>query len=605
MSITYSYYREIYDIEQLFQYIKSSLNTINHISYNNGQITTFWPSILSSEDKLTLDTLISSYSNPQVIIENNPFRKVSVGNSTTTPLSQNATFNGYWEDISDYSSISIFCLASTNSTLYIDLSINGQDTHYSETVNLYANKVFSYCNLVLCKYFKIRITNSNSVQSSLSCQTIYHHYRSVQNSKFMNETIDESSLATICKSVISGKCTNGTYNDVSTTNNGELKVNIPFTAFGELMIASKYPIIQCNFLYGYNPQTSTPVISGSGTILPVSNYLTINSGSSTNSYAMIKTNRIARYRTGQGINMFITAIFDTPHEGNTQIFGGGNNIDGLFFGFHGTSFGILHRSFGNDQWIYQNDWNVDKMDGSGKSGIILDPFKGNVYNIQFQWLGFGMIKFFIEESDSGNLQLVHCIQYSNKNTITSLKYPIFPMIAESQNTTNNSNVSLKVICLNAFLEGTPKLLGSKFGFENTKSINTISSPFGCVFAIRNKTTFRGVPNNLAIYLTSLSCCSEDRTAVIKCFMNASLDLGSTWVDVNTNDSVVEYCINSATCTGNNEIISLILTKGNSTSMNFKDYDVALEPGECLVIGARVPSGVGSSLSAALNWIEEM
>ena len=114
MTVTYTYTREIYDIEQLFQYIKNTLSTIQSISYNSGTINTIWPNALSSGDQTILNGLITSYSNPSVLIQQNQYRKISVGNSTTTPLISLAVFTGFWEDISKYSNLSLIIITDAS-----------------------------------------------------------------------------------------------------------------------------------------------------------------------------------------------------------------------------------------------------------------------------------------------------------------------------------------------------------------------------------------------------------------------------------------------------------------------------------------------------------
>jgi len=42
-----------------------------------------------------------------------------------------------------------------------------------------------------------------------------------------------------------------------------------------------------------------------------------------------------------------------------------------------------------EYWTFQEDFNLDKLDGTGTSGITVDPSKLNVYQINFRWLGVG------------------------------------------------------------------------------------------------------------------------------------------------------------------------------------------------------------------------
>ena len=105
--------------------------------------------------------------------------------------------------------------------------------------------------------------------------------------------------------------------------------------------------------------------------------------------------------------------------------------------------------------IEQSAWNVDTLDGSGKeknpSAITLDPTKGNVFQIKYQWLGFGTIKFFIEHADDGLLHLVHTIAYANTNTTPSVDNPTLPLCLAAKNTSNTSDIVLRSGSLAGFV----------------------------------------------------------------------------------------------------------------------------------------------------------
>jgi hypothetical protein len=48
-------------------------------------------------------------------------------------------------------------------------------------------------------------------------------------------------------------------------------------------------------------------------------------------------------------------------------------------------------------FIPSGSFNLDKLDGKGQSGMTLDPQMGNVYELQFQYLGFGNAQFEVED----------------------------------------------------------------------------------------------------------------------------------------------------------------------------------------------------------------
>lgn len=77
----------------------------------------------------------------------------------------------------------------------------------------------------------------------------------------------------------------------------------------------------------------------------------------------------------------------------------------------------------NDTWIYQDDFNIDPLNGRGPSGMTIDTTKLNVFQIDFRWLGAGRIRFMIEDGGTGQLFPFHEILYANKNTAPHLSNP--------------------------------------------------------------------------------------------------------------------------------------------------------------------------------------
>jgi len=63
----------------------------------------------------------------------------------------------------------------------------------------------------------------------------------------------------------------------------------------------------------------------------------------------------------------------------------------------------------------QNDWNIDRMDGTGKSGYTLDVTKMQMFYMDYSWYGAGFIRWGFR-SLGGNVQYVHKIPNNNQNT---------------------------------------------------------------------------------------------------------------------------------------------------------------------------------------------
>lgn len=157
---------------------------------------------------------------------------------------------------------------------------------------------------------------------------------------------------------IRGTLDNSTLKALSATAEGHLEVAIhdPILPFGSLHSESLTPIFQTDGVYGisssevvastglsYDPGPGAPG-SNSGLNTGTGNLLTCATGTTAYSFATMKSRKRLRYRAGQGIVGRFTALWSTPAASTTVVAGFGSGESGFFFGYNGTSFGILHST---------------------------------------------------------------------------------------------------------------------------------------------------------------------------------------------------------------------------------------------------------------------
>lgn len=92
-------------------------------------------------------------------------------------------------------------------------------------------------------------------------------------------------------------------------------------------------------------------------------------------YAILQTRQYPRYIPGKGLLAFITGVFATGANPTVKI-------------VVRTS---TSGSPSDSNFAAQADWNIDKFDGTGPSGITLDFTKTQILVIQAQWLGVGRV----------------------------------------------------------------------------------------------------------------------------------------------------------------------------------------------------------------------
>lgn len=125
------------------------------------------------------------------------------------------------------------------------------------------------------------------------------------------------------------------------------------SAFNELLFVQPEPKVQLEFPYNIvNTDYATLTTATGGTTSVANSLLSLTTTTTSGSLAKLASNYVLNYQSGQGSASIFTAVFTTGVANNIQIIGVGSAAstttsanygvsDGFFFGYNGTSFGIL------------------------------------------------------------------------------------------------------------------------------------------------------------------------------------------------------------------------------------------------------------------------
>lgn len=532
--------------------------------------------------------------------------KISTNNSTSETLAASATYTGTWEDISQFASISIIGTATQNATLYFDFSTDGTTTIRTVQLSSGIDTSLGIHSLIpVAQYGRVRVVDAGS-GASIVIQTIYHKSaRIAQPTSRITQDISDYLDVLNTRSVLVGKTSGDYYKNVGVNPEGELAVDIPTSAFGEVEVVNPNPVIQQDFIYNINTdQVNTDTTNG--TVTQADSMAVLQTSANTNSHAEISTKRVVKYRVGQGVHGRFTAIFTTGVAGSEQKIGLFDADNGIGFGYNGTNFGIFRRDDTSDTWVNQSSWNFDTMDGSGgasnPSGRTFDPTKGNVFEVKFQWLGFGALIFAIEDEETGKFTIVHEIKYANNNTMPSLKNPSFPITARIDNTTNNTNLTLKTASMAAEIEGKIRLLGPRNSINNSKT--GVGTTLTNILTIRNKTTFASIANKVPVTISKYSAAIDGtKPATFQLVLNATLGGTPSYTDISTNTSVIDYDVAGTTVTGGKVLDGAALGKTGSSDITPFLEDIVLNAGDTLTLAVQTSSGT-TDATCFVKWIED-
>ena len=387
------------------------------------------------------------------------------------------------------------------------------------------------------------------------------------------------------------------------------------SAFGTLETAELTPVIQGDWVYGINTQIwATPVVSGTGaTVDTTSGRLRIQSGTNSAGYAYILSKSPVRYRAGQGTMLRLTPLFTTGVANNIQLWGMGAvaaNVpyDGYFFGYNGTSFGVVHYVRGVASWTAQASWNGTPLP------FTLDPTKGTPMMIKYPYLGYGDIQFYIQNPATASCILVHNIRYANTLATTQLSNPTMYFMGFTLNSGNTTNVTMYSGSVGAFVSGVRSFIGNP-KWAASAVLGGVTTE-ACLLNLRNATTYNTVANRGLIRLTSVSFGSSAATgnAILRFKTGATIGgtpaytpiNGSTadnGVTITTGNSISSYDIAGTTVTGGNLIFNLVVDNPNSDYVDLTSYDLFVVPGETLTISGY--STNSSSLAVGVNFSEDI
>lgn len=299
--------------------------------------------------------------------------------------------------------------------------------------------------------------------------------------------------------------------------------------------------------------------------------------------------------------------------------------------------GVVPNGTTDEEFVAQSSWNIDTMDGSGNSknpsGVLLDVTKGNVYQINLQYLGVGSTLFSIENPRTGVFQPVHKVLFANKNSVVNLKNPNLFFQMFSRNTSNTTALSVSGASNYGCIQGKITNLGVQRNFMYSLT-NTISATNKFAFALRPAVIYASGVNiysTVTICPISLIICGPviptggNGTIYTPIQVEVRLDPtytygttpGTIWFENASNTNVliassqvtgpVTTASNSTAASGGVQIFSVILSYQQVINIDLTQYNLQLGVFDTLAVNLTFPVGstapVTSSYSVSMNWIE--
>ncbi len=371
-------------------------------------------------------------------------------------------------------------------------------------------------------------------------------------------------------------------------------------AFGRLRVSQPYTLFDSQNRYAADNQFDVAT-TGTGTTTFLSNEAAVKMEVTAGGVGSVtrQSYRSFPYQPGKGLLVLATFVMDSSMSLNlTQRVGYYNDSNGVFFQrIDGTYSFVLRSSTSGSpsdaRTVNQDDWNGDKLDGTGASGYTLDPSKAQILWMDFEWLGVGSVRcgFII------NGEYIVCHTFNNANEITGvyMTTAILPVRYEIKTVTSAVAASMKAICCSVVSEGGFEQTSIDHVARRTTILGTIGTTFLPLVSIRLASTRLGavvLPNRVQVLPTTSQ---NYEVALIK---NPTLT-GATWAATVPSDSNVEFDVAATATTGGTIVQTDYVTASGSggvqnTSLP-NDYNFDLQ------LGASI-AGVSDIYTVAIRTV---
>jgi hypothetical protein len=350
-------------------------------------------------------------------------------------------------------------------------------------------------------------------------------------------------------------------------------------AFGRLRVSEPFTMFDSSHRFDDNDLWATATSGLASSVFnEAEGLMELGIGPASGASIIRETIKVFAYQPGKSLLTLNTFVMAPAKTGLTQRVGYYGEDNGFYLEKANNTISFVKRSFITgivvNTPIEQSNWNGDKLDGSGPSGLTLDLTKAQILWMDLEWLGVGSVRmgFVI----NGQFILCHTFNHANIIDSTYITTASLPLRYEIFNTAGTSEGStLKQICSTVLSEGGYELRGKQqsIGRPITAPMTfAVAGTYYPVVGIRLKSTrLDAIVIATAISLIGLGNGKNYQWRV----MNGNVSIsGGSWVDAG-GDSAVEYNVTGTSATGGRILASGYVNSSNQGSPSINILKEAL------------------------------
>ena len=334
-------------------------------------------------------------------------------------------------------------------------------------------------------------------------------------------------------------------------------------------------------------------------------------GSTAGSKVVRQTKQVMRYIPGRPATLAFAIRLEAPQVGIRRRFGLFNETDGAYFEDDGGTYSYVIRSgtsgITTERRVTREEWNGEKFDGNGYTGVTADATKQQMISINYEWYGAGGVTFnWLIKNET---IVSHEFENSNVNDKVWCSTPFLPIRCEIENVTGVAGTHYLYQGSNSLIqEGEPEKLGTLLSVSDAITGKTmpLANTFYPIISLRLKASAL----KAVMLLRSLQAVTNDNTNVYwRLYQNSTLT-GASWTDHPDPNSFIQYDTTATALTGGQALLSGFTIAGGASLVDVDDK-ATLQLGrsgigtisDTYTLACASPNTNKKAL-AVLNWIEQ-
>ena len=445
--------------------------------------------------------------------------RIATLNSSSVPLGGGLSFTGTGESAVKYGTVTVTVISNVDSAPVGVVLEGSPDNTTWRTVwqaSYHAGENFARSTDVVDAFVRVTYNNGGSPQGSFVLQTLL-------------------------------QVPTGGAQTAQTVQSTEAALD----SFGRLRVSAPLNLLEASYARGdLNTTQFTSVTAGTGSLTlsattASADLSVVTSGDS----STVQTRSRAVYQPGKSLMVAMTGVPNVAANavGVASRMGFFDDDDGVYLEHTGDgaagTLAFVNRSSKTgtvvNTPVAQADWNMDRLDGTGPSGLTLDTASAQIMVVDFEWLGVGRVRcgFFFKG------QLVYANEALHSNIVTQPYINTATQPCRYQISSAGGGGTMRQICCSATSEGGHNPQGRGFSADTGNSPIAVGGTEIPGMSLRLKSTGKNFKVQVR-FTAAASAISTNGTIAVRLGLYrdipaATVLTGASWVSANAQ-SAVEY-----------------------------------------------------------------